>query len=256
MAFSTKNKKTSLGEDAFIYEKRDEQETEKSKWAKMNRDQKLVHFKTYYLRPLIVVCLVVAVAGYFFYSDVIRKKNVVYQCAIVNENATELPVQAFAESFVESMNLDSDKNKAVFQLYYTKEELASQVGTSASTDLTRISSMIYASSMDSMIAGEEEFQVYLGNRFFVDLTELLGEEELSRIQDRLYIPESVGEFKNEEKHPYGVFLQQNERYGQIFEGGASIVEKPILGVIFNSENKEASRQFLYYLFPEIKNGSQ
>lgn len=251
MAFSTKNKKTSLGEDAFIYEKRDEQETEKSKWAKMNREQKLVHFKTYYLRPLIIVCLVVVVAAYFFYSDVIRKKNVVYQCAIVNENATELPVQAFAESFVESMNLDTDKNKAVFQLYYTKEELASKVGTSASTDLTRISSMIYASSMDSMIAGEEEFRVYLENRFFVDLTELLSEEELSRIQDRLYIPASVGEFKNEEKHPYGVFLQQNERYGQIFEGGASIVEKPILGVIFNSENKEASRQFLYYLFPEL-----
>lgn len=255
MALNTKNKKTSLDEDAFIYEKRDEEESEKSKWGKMSREQKMVHFKTYYLRPLIVICLVVAVAVFFFYKDVIQKRAVVYQCAIVNEKAMEIPIDEFGNRFVESMVLEPERNEAVFSLYYTNQELASQAGTSASNDLTRLSSMIYAASLDSMIAGEEDLQVYLKNRFFVDLTELLGEEELGRIQDRLYIPESVGEFVNEEGHPYGIYLDGNKEYQQIFEGSVPVVEKPILGIIFNSENKEVSKQFLYFLFPELKSVS-
>ena len=38
------NKKTSLGEGASIYQKRDESESEKSKWRRMNRAQKWDHF--------------------------------------------------------------------------------------------------------------------------------------------------------------------------------------------------------------------
>lgn len=255
MALNTKNKKTSLEEDAFIYEKRDEEESEKSKWDKMNREQKVVHFKTYYLRPLIVVCLVVAIGVFFLYKDVIQKRAVVYQCAVVNEQAMEIPIEEFGNRFVESMVLEPERNEAVFSLYYTNQELASQSGTSASNDLTRLSSMIYAASLDSMIASEEDLQIYLENQFFVDLTELLSEEERNVIQDKLYIPDSVGEFVNEEGHPYGIFLDGNKEYQQIFEGGASIVEKPILGIVFNSENKEISKQFLYFLFPELKSVS-
>ena len=54
MAIDVKNKKTSLDEEAAIYEKRDETESGKSRWKKMNRSQKITQFKTYYLRPLIV----------------------------------------------------------------------------------------------------------------------------------------------------------------------------------------------------------
>ena len=46
---------------------------------------------------------------------------------------------------------------------------------------------------------------------------------------------------------YGVYVDQSSVYQQIFEGGGGIVEKPILGIVFNSENKEMSRKFLHYL---------
>ena len=97
MAIDVKNKKTSLDEEAAIYEKRDEEESGKSRWKKMNRSQKITQFKTYYLRPLIVGILILCVIGFFIYKDVITKKDIAFRCAIVNEVATEIPVNAFSD---------------------------------------------------------------------------------------------------------------------------------------------------------------
>lgn len=238
------HKKTSLGEGASIYQKRDESESEKSKWRRMNRAQKWVHFKTYYLRLTILGCCVLALVGFFIYQDVFHKTNVVYQCALVNEKATEIPISMFAEGFMRSMDMDPSQNKASFYLYYTNQDLAKEVGAVVSSDLTRLSSMIYASKLDAMIAGQEDFDGYMGNGCFTDLAEFLTEEERKEFEDRLYIPDVP---ENTEKHPYGVYLDQSSVYQQIFEGGGGIVEKPILGIIFNSENKEMSRKFLHYL---------
>ena len=46
MAINIKDKKTKLEDAASIYEKRNEDESEKSKWKRMNRSQKITHFRT------------------------------------------------------------------------------------------------------------------------------------------------------------------------------------------------------------------
>ncbi len=249
MALNTNGKKTSLDEKAFIYKKRDETESEKSKWSRMDRKQKFTHFKTYYLGPLVIGLLVLCLVGFFLYKDVLTKKDVVYNSAILNESAMEIPLTDFEENFLKALQLDPEKNLASFRFFYTDSELAAQTGTVAATDLTQVSSMIYAATLDSMIAGEEDFKTYLDHKFFVDLTELLSEEELQVIKADLYIPDIP---ENSEQHPYGVYLDRSSVYRKIFEDGGGLVEKPIFGVLFNSENKEKSRQFLYYVFPELQ----
>lgn len=248
MAQNVKFKKSSLDEGASIYAKRDEREPEKSKWKKMDRRQKWVHFKTYYLRLVLIGCFVLVVAAFFFYQDVIRKSDVVYQCALVNEIATDIPVNMFADSFMESMGMDPERYKASFYMYYTNSEMAKEVGAVVTSDLTRLSSMIFASKLDTMIAGQEDFDGYMENGCFTDLSAFLTEAEMAQLQDRLYIPDVEG---NSEQHPYGIILENNSVYRQIFEGGGGVVSQPILGIIFNSEKKEMSRKFLQYLFPEL-----
>ncbi len=249
MAIDVKNKKTSLDEEAAIYEKRDETESGKSRWKKMNRSQKITQFKTYYLRPLIVGVLILCVIGFFIYKDVITKKDIAFRCAIVNEVATEIPVNAFSDEFTQYMKLNPDKNLSSFHLYYTDTQLAQKVGASTASDLSQISSLIYASLLDGMIAGEKDFTTYHNNGFFVDLNEFLSEEELKAIEPYLYIPDDE---KNTEKHAYGVYLEKSERYNSIFQGGGGVVQKPIYGIITNSENTDRGRYFLYYLFPELQ----
>lgn len=249
MAIDTKHKKTSLEEDAAIYEKRDETESEKSRWKKMDRKEKFTQFKTYYLRPLIVGILILCVVGFFIYKDVITKKDIAFRCAIVNEVATEIPVNAFADEFTKYMKLDPEKNLSSFHMYYTNSELAQKVGANVTSDLSQVSSLIYAALLDSMIAGEEDFNTYLDNDFFVDLNEFLSEEELKAIEPYLYIPDSE---KNPNHHAYGIYLQKSEVYQSIFQGGGGVVEEPIYGIITNSENRDRGRYFLYYLFPELQ----
>lgn len=253
MALNTKGKKTSLNEEAFIYAKRDESESEKSKWSKMNRKEKFVHFKTYYLRILVIGIFVAGFAGFLFYNDVIKKQDVVYRCAILNESAMETPVAEFSDAYTEFMKMDPKKNIASFHFYYTNTELASKLGASATSELTQVSSMIYAATLDSIIASQEDFDTYLENQFYTDLTEILTEQELAVIQEHLYIPDTE---ENAEKHPYGVYLDKSDVYQQIFVAGGGRIQKPLYGILFNSKNKERSKQFLYYVFPELQGVNQ
>lgn len=253
MALNIKGKKTTLDEEACIYEKRDENESEKSKWSRMDKSEKITHFKTYYLRNVIIGILVVALVGFFVYKDVIMKKDIIYRCAILNESVMDAPVTEFGDEFVTFLNLDTKKNLSSFHLFYTDNELATQVGASVSSDLTQISSMVYASTLDSMIAGQKDYDSYMDHEFFVDLTEILSEEERNILKEYLYVPDTD---KNPQKHPFGVYLDQSSVYNKIFESGGGLVEKPIFGIVFNSENKEISKQFLYYVFPELQKATK
>ncbi len=248
MAINLKGKKTKLDERASIYVQRDEGESEKSRWGRMNWRERLIHLKTYYLRIAIIAVVVAAVAGYFIYHDVFLKRETIYHCALINEMAKEVSVDALADDFTMKIGFDPSRNMTSFHLYYTDTELANQVGATTAADLTQVSSMIYAASLDSVIAGAEDFAMYLENGFFVDLTEFLTAQELEKLQDYLYVPEGR---QNPDGHPYGIILGGNEVYRKMFENGGGIVEKPIFGVVFNSENKERSRQLLYYFFPQL-----
>ena len=58
--------------------------------------------------------------------------------------------------------------------------------------------------------------------------------------------------ENEDRHPYGVYLDQSDVYQKIFVDGGGIVERPIFSILFNSKKKEESKKFLYYVFPELQ----
>lgn len=247
MAINLKNKKTKLDEQAAIYEKRNEDESEKSKWKRMNRSERITHFKSYYLKPLVIVLAILCVGGYFFYHDVITKEEVVYRCAILNESAFDIPLEEFGDRFVTLLGLDPKRNTSSFHLFFTNSEFASKAGASVATDLTQISSMIYASTLDSLIGSPEDLANYVDQGFVKDLTELLSEKELEVLKEYLYIPETA---ENTDRHPYGIDLSQSSVYRNVFRDGG-VVEHPVFSVVFNSEKKEESRKFLYYVYPQL-----
>ena len=64
MALNIKGKKTSLEEEASIYQKRQDDIPERERLKQMSGKEKRQHFKTYYLPTLLVV---LAVSGVIFY---------------------------------------------------------------------------------------------------------------------------------------------------------------------------------------------
>lgn len=173
MAINLNGKKTSLKEDASIYEKRPEHSSEKEKLKSMNGRQKRSYFATYYLPPILVVLAVVAVIGYIVWTDFINKSNIYFRCAVLNESLTDSSLTEFSDSFTKSIGMDEEKNKASFYVYYTRSDLASEIGANAARDQSEITSRIVASNLGGMIADEKDGLSYYDSGFFLKLNDFL-----------------------------------------------------------------------------------
>lgn len=250
MAINLNGKKTSLKEDASIYEKRPEHSSEKEKLKNMNGKQKRSYFATYYLPPILIVLAVIAVVGYIIWVDFINKSNIYFRCAVLNESMTDASLSEFSDSFTKSIGMDADKNEASFYVYYTRSDLASEIGANAASDMSEITSRIVASNLGGMIADEKDgFDYYTGG-FFLKLNDFLSAEEYNKLKEYLYIPEDE---KNKERAAYGVYLDKSPAYQALFQGQKSRLERPIFSIITNSEqeSKEYAKKLIYYYFSDV-----
>ena len=84
MALNTKGKKTSLTEEASIYQKRQDDLSDKERIKNMTGKQKRDFFKTYYLPKLLVILAVAGVVFYIVWVDFINKSHIYMRCAILN----------------------------------------------------------------------------------------------------------------------------------------------------------------------------
>lgn len=247
MALNLRGKKTSLEEEASIYQKRQDDMPERERLRHMSGKEKRQHFKTYYLPTLLIILVVAAVAFYIIWVDFINKSNIYIKCAILNESITDDALTEMSDRFTESMGMDSTKNKASFYLYYTRSDVAMDMGADAGSDLSEISSRLVASSLDCMIASEEDVKdSYMKNGFMLNLNELLTKEELAKLDDYLYKKD------NDEEQVYGIHLQQCTTYQALFSDRTPMVEDPILFVITNSteDGKQYAKKLIDYFFAE------
>lgn len=246
MAINLKGKKTSL-EDASIYQKRQDDLPEKERLRHMTGKEKWEHFKTYYLSKLFLILAVAAIVFYIIWVDFINKSHIYLHCAILNESISDGVLTELSDQFTESIDMDSGKNKASFHLYYTRSDAAMEMGADAGRDLSDISSRLVASSLDCMIASEEDVKdTYMKNGFMLPLNELLTKDELVRLEPYLY------QADRRDGQVYGIHLKQCTVYQALFPDRTPMVDDPILFVITNApdEGKQSARQLIDYLFSE------
>ena len=251
MAINLKGKKTSLKEDASIYQKHPGDLSEKEKLKAMSGKQKRSYFATYYLPPILIALAALAVVGYILWSDFINKADIYLHCAILNESASDGDLTRMGDDFTSQLGMDADKNKPSFYVYYTRSDLAAEIGANAASDLSEITSRLVAGVLDCMIADENDGSSYYESGFFQELDTFLTKEEYHKWKPYLYIPE-----KNNPKHAaYGIYLDKSPVYQALFKEKKAIVQKPILSVISNSaqKNKEYAHRLIAYFFPEQKN---
>lgn len=250
MALNTKGKKSSLKEDAFIYEKRSEDDISgKQRWKTLSRKERQVQFREYYLQPIIIGLFVICVAVFFIYHDFISKKKVIYQNAIINEVILEEPLIKFSEEFVSYIKHDPEKEEASFHLYYVDQKTAIEANAVPATDIQHISAKIYAGDLDTIIADQAAFHTYNKVGLMLDLNQFLTKEERVKLEPYLYRLDD--KTLNPENKPYGIYLDKSPTYNAMFENGKRRVGTPIFGVLHNSERKEETKELLYYLFPDI-----
>lgn len=247
MAVNLKGKKTSLKEEASIYQKRQDDLPERERLRHMTGKEKREHFKTYYLPKLFIILVVAAIVFYIIWVDFINKSHIYLHCAILNESISDGVLTELSDNFTESIGMNSGKNKTSFYLYYTRPDAAMEMGADAGRDLSEISSRLVASSLDCMIASEEDVKdSYMKNGFMLPLDELLTKDELVRLEPYLYRTDS------RDGQVYGIQLKQCSAYQSLFSDRTPMVDEPVFFVITNAseEGKQYARKLINYLFPQ------
>lgn len=247
MAVNLKGKKTSLKEEASIYQKRQDDLPERERLRHMTGKEKREHFKTYYLPKLFIILAVAAIVFYIIWVDFINKSHIYLHCAILNESISDGVLTELSDNLTESIGMNSGKNKTSFYLYYTRPDAAMEMGADAGRDLSEISSRLVASSLDCMIASEEDVKdSYMKNGFMLPLNELLTKDELVRLEPYLYRTDS------RDGQVYGIQLKQCTAYQSLFSDRTPMVDEPVFFVITNAseEGKQYARKLINYLFPQ------
>ena len=247
MALNTKGKKTSLTEEASIYQKRQDDLSDKERIKNMTGKQKRDFFRTYYLPKLLVILAVAGVVFYIVWVDFINKSHIYMRCAILNESITDSTLTEFSDRFTDSMKMDYKKNRASFYMYYTRSDVAREMGADTGSDLSEISSRLVANSLDCMIASYEDVEnIYLKNGFIMNLSNFLSENEKKALK-----PYFVTK-KNEADKVIGISLKDCKKYRTLFTGRTPITEEPVLYVITNAtdEGKNYVKQLIHYLYSD------
>ncbi|MFR1746960.1 MAG: hypothetical protein ACLSV5_02575 [Clostridium sp.] len=247
MALNTKGKKTSLTEEASIYQKRQDDLSDKERIKNMTGKQKRDFFRTYYLPKLLVILAVAGVVFYIVWVDFINKSHIYMRCAILNESITDSTLTEFSDRFTDSMKMDYKKNRASFYMYYTRSDVAREMGADTGSDLSEISSRLVANSLDCMIASYEDVEnIYLKNGFIMNLNNFLSENEKKALK-----PYFVTK-KNEADKVIGISLKDCKKYRTLFTGRTPITEEPVLYVITNATNegKNYVKQLIHYLYSD------
>lgn len=247
MALNTKGKKTSLTEEASIYQKRQDDLSDKERIKNMTGKQKRDFFRTYYLPKLLVILAVAGVVFYIVWVDFINKSHIYMRCAILNESITDSTLTEFSDRFTDSMKMDYKKNRASFYMYYTRSDVAREMGADTGSDLSEISSRLVANSLDCMIASYEDVEnIYLKNGFIMNLNNFLSENEKKALK-----PYFVTK-KNEADKVIGISLKDCKKYRTLFTGRTPITEEPVLYVITNAtdEGKNYVKQLIHYLYSD------
>ena len=247
MALNTKGKKTSLTEEASIYQKRQDVLSDKERIKNMTGKQKRDFFKTYYLPKLLVILAVAGVVFYIVWVDFINKSHIYMRCAILNESITDSILTEFSDRFTDSMKMDYKKNRASFYMYYTRSDAAREMGADTGSDLSEISSRLVANSLDCMIASYEDVEnIYLKNGFIMNLNNFLSEKEKKALK-----PYFVTQ-KNETDKVIGISLKDCKKYQTLFTGRTPITKEPVLYVITNAtdEGKNYVKQLIHYLYSD------
>ncbi len=247
MALNTKGKKTSLTEEASIYQKRQDDLSDKERIKNMTGKQKRDFFKTYYLPKLLVILAVAGVVFYIVWVDFINKSHIYMRCAILNESITDSILTEFSDRFTDSMKMDYKKNRASFYMYYTRSDGAREMGADTGSDLSEISSRLVANSLDCMIASYEDVEnIYLKNGFIMNLNDFLSKKEKEALK-----PYFVTQ-KDETDKVIGISLKDCKKYQTLFTGRTPITKEPVLYVITNAtdEGKNYVKQLIHYLYSD------
>lgn len=182
MAQNIEHKKSTLDDDASIYQRKDEREDSKSikeKWSSLNGKEKRQYFKDYLLGPIIAVVAIIGFIVYIVYSTVINGSTTRFMLAVIGEDHLDnTAMEAHLEYLSEYWEL-SKKETADYDATVSVGK-----GVGAATGESTFMTYLYADSMNAVIGTKDELEKY--GYYFTDFKTSLSEDIISQIPEEAW----------------------------------------------------------------------
>ncbi|WP_455715926.1 hypothetical protein [Anaerosporobacter sp.] len=238
-------KETRLDDSAEIYAKR-EKKTEREKMKDMSFKEKLNYFNTYYLKILIVGILAVSIICYLVYQTLTPKPEQILNIAVVNDYFDKDQVEVFLSDLDTHFEVNSDKEKITFDSsYYVSDDDTTQ---NSYASIQKLTAYVYNKEIDVIISDESYFKKLTEEGYLISLNDLLPADIYTELADKYYTgavidEDDEGKQSSGPQKPYGIYLDDSK----VYKNSGSSMEKPILGVLVNSPNKDNTVKLIKYL---------
>lgn len=230
------HKKTALGDDSAIYQKRDNSFGKKN-LGNLSKKEKLGYFRDYYLMKVIVAVVILIAVGALLNTTVFNRSECVLSVALINESQV-----------TESDSLTDDLDAYLGELEKNDYVAVSNFGLDDYQMEMAFLTRTATSSIDLIICPEDYFEQACNQGMLADLSGFLPQETQDALSERI-LKGQEAETDDDgniisyyEAKPYGIDISGSARLTQF--GG--VEEHPVLCVLLNVKNTENTLKAIEY----------
>lgn len=221
-------------------ELKNEAAVEREKLKNMSFQDKLWYIWEYYKFHIAVVMgiiLVLCIIGTSIYNSTIE--NSLYCVIINNQSNSELNYEVLTQEFHDHMGFGKKQEVNVESVYITYGDVVSEFSYAS---MAKISAMIASKELDILITDQENFDRYSTMNGYVDLEQVLPEDLLELLGDRLC-------YGTTEEGVTAAFAVDISGTDFTADMGISL-EPAYCGFITNSQNRDTAIALLRYIFQQ------
>lgn len=232
-------KKSTLDDSAEIYNRR-ENLTEKEKLKNMTFREKLTYFNNYYKNKVLFIITISTFLFALLYTIFAPKTKTVLYTSIINNTIEEEEIVNLKNGFADVLDINSKKENIEIDtsLLLKNKDIDSSYAMASQQKLT---AQLGISEIDVIIAPESIFSKYAKEGLFVRLSDQLPTEIFTSFTNSYFLSNPEG---TDTEGAYGIYIEDSSIYKNI----KSPEDRPVLGIVANSKNKENSVEFIKYIF--------
>ncbi len=235
------HKKTTLGDDSILYQKRGDSSAKKEDLKNLSFKQKIFYFKDYYLKALIVVVIILIFVGTLLNSILFNRQTNIVSVVFLNDSYLE-DTESVQDAIREYL-APENKNDYVAVSYYNTNDYQVQMA---------YSTQLMAGGIDVIICSQDYFEEASELGVFADLSEFLPSGLYEQVSGKILESQEAetddyGEvISYSEAMPHGIDLAGNARYQEC--GGYG--EDAILCISKNCVNTENALKIVEWFMDE------
>ncbi len=165
-------------------------EQEVAKFKVMDKEKKWDYFKTYYLKATIIIMIALALLAHLLYSIALGKREVLASGCFVNVGISEEGVLFLTDEYLEFCERTEKDAMAVVALDESVNVYGDSPMSTDSYEDMALLAQLSAGEYRYMILDEAGLEKYGQLELYADLEEILDEQQMSSLGDRIVYMEN------------------------------------------------------------------